>query len=54
MPDPAEVEGDEARRRAFRDTLTVLARRIDLFLALPAEKLDRMILEQPVKAIGSP
>lgn len=53
MPDPAEVEGDEARRRAFRDTLTVLARRIDLFLALPVEKLDRMILDQRVKAIGS-
>lgn len=54
MPDPAEVEGDDVvRLRAFRDTLTVLARRIDLFLALPAEKLDRMILEQRVRAIGT-
>jgi protein-tyrosine-phosphatase len=53
MPDPAEVEGNQATRlRAFHDTLTVLARRIDLFLALPAEKLDRMILEQRVRAIG--
>jgi arsenate reductase (thioredoxin) len=53
MPDPAEVSGEEERLRAFRDTLTVLARRIDLFLALPAEKLDRMVLEQRVRAIGS-
>lgn len=53
MPDPAEVEGDHAvRLRAFQDTLTVLARRIDLFLSLPADKLDRLILEQRVRAIG--
>lgn len=53
MPDPAEVEGtEEVRVRAFVDTLTVLSRRIDLFLALPTEKLDRMILEQRVRAIG--
>lgn len=52
MPDPAEVEGDEEKRRAFEQTLTVLSRRIDLFLALPAEKLERMILEQKVRAIG--
>ncbi len=53
MPDPAEVEGEEPRLRAFRDTLTVLARRIDLFLALPADTLDRLLLEERVRAIGS-
>jgi arsenate reductase len=54
MPDPAEVEGiDEVKLRAFRDTLTVLARRIDLFLALPAEKLDRLRLERRVREIGT-
>jgi protein-tyrosine-phosphatase len=53
MPDPAEVEGnDEVKLRAFRDSFTVLARRIDLFLALPAEKLDRLRLEQRVREIG--
>jgi protein-tyrosine-phosphatase len=53
MPDPAEVTGsEEVRLRAFIDTLTVLNRRIDLFLALPSDKLDRLILEQRVRSIG--
>ena len=54
MPDPAEVEGeDETKLRAFRDTLMVLNRRIDLLLALPMEKLDRLRLERGVQEIGS-
>ena len=43
VPDPAAVEGtDEQKRRAFKDALTTLSRRIDLFLALPVEKLDEI------------
>ena len=54
MPDPAEVEGtDDARRRAFRETLLVLGRRIDLLLALPIAKLDRLALEREVRSIGT-
>src|SRR2546425_302458 len=42
MPDPAEVEGDEARKRAaFRDAFLLLRRRIDVLLALPLDKLER-------------
>lgn len=53
MPDPAEVEGnDEQKLQVFRDTLLLLARRIDLFLALPVEKLDRLSLEARTRAIG--
>jgi protein-tyrosine-phosphatase len=37
VPDPAEVEGDDAAKRAaFRDAFLELSRRIDLLLALPA------------------
>lgn len=37
LPDPAEVEGDDATKRAaFRATFLELSRRIDLLLALPA------------------
>lgn len=54
MPDPAEVEGsEEMRRAAFRDAFVVLKRRIELLLALPIEKLERMALESRVRAIGS-
>jgi hypothetical protein len=38
-PDPAAVEGDDARRRAaVRDAFLALSRRVDLFLALPANR----------------
>jgi arsenate reductase len=47
MPDPAALEdSEEARRRAFADTATVLKRRIELFAALPLETLDRASLQR--------
>ncbi len=53
MPDPAEVAGsDDDKLRAFRETLMVLGRRLDLLLALPVEKLERLVLEREVRAIG--
>ncbi len=53
MPDPAEVTGDEAaRRKAFEGAFLVLSRQIDLLLALPIEKLERLALEARVRAIG--
>jgi arsenate reductase len=53
MPDPAEVEGDEAvKRAAFRDAFLLIARRIDLLLALPIDKLERLVLQDRVRAIG--
>ena len=53
MPDPAEVEGSEERQQgAFQDAFVSLARRIDLFLALPVEKLERMALERRLGEIG--
>lgn len=54
MPDPADVGGDEAARRAaFRDALLLIRRRVELMLALPLEKLERMALEARVRAIGA-
>lgn len=53
MPDPAEVEGtDEEKLRAFRETLQVIGRRVDLLLALPVDKLERLAMQQQVRAIG--
>jgi arsenate reductase (thioredoxin) len=54
MPDPAEAVGDEATRRAaFREALLLLRRRIELMLALPIEKLERMALEARIRSIGA-
>ena len=53
MDDPASIGGsDEERRRAFQAAYLILARRIDLLLALPIEKLQRLALEARVRAIG--
>jgi arsenate reductase len=53
MADPAEVVADEATRRAaFRSALLLIARRIELMLALPLEKLEGLALEARVQAIG--
>jgi arsenate reductase len=55
MPDPAEAEGDDAAKRAaFRDAFLLLSRRIDLLVALPFDKLERLALEARVQAIGTP
>jgi arsenate reductase len=53
VPDPRLVQGTEAeRRRAFRDAYVVLENRIKLFVALPIEKLDRMMIKRNVDEIG--
>ena len=54
MPDPAEVVGDEAARRAaFRDAFLRLRRRVELMLSLPLETQERVALEARVRAIGA-
>ncbi len=52
IPDPAHVEGDDARRAAFRKAYDQLARRIQLFMSLPIEKLDKMTLKEKLAEIG--
>lgn len=52
IPDPAHVEGEEARRAAFRKAYDQLARRIQLFMSLPIEKLDKLALKEKLTEIG--
>jgi arsenate reductase len=52
IPDPAHIEGDEARRAAFKKAYDQLARRIQLFMALPIEKLDKLTLKEKLAEIG--
>jgi arsenate reductase len=53
IPDPAAVEGNDATRRAaFRKAYDQLSRRIQLFMSLPIEKLDKMTLKEKLAEIG--
>lgn len=53
VPDPAAVEGsDEEKRRAFLVAFRMLSTRVNLFLHLPLETLDRMALTKRLAEIG--
>jgi arsenate reductase (thioredoxin) len=53
IADPAAVTGtDEERRKAFLRAFTELSARINLLLALPIAKLDRLTLERRLTEIG--
>jgi arsenate reductase len=53
IPDPAATTGSEAEiALAFKDAYRMLKRRIDLFLVLPIEKLDNLVLHARLKDIG--
>lgn len=53
MPDPAAVEGsDEARAKAFLDTMVTMKRRLELMMALPIASLERHAIQRQVKDIG--
>lgn len=54
VEDPAAVEGDEeTRRKAYLKAFAALRRRVELFAALPLDKLDRLAAEAKIRAIGS-
>jgi arsenate reductase len=53
VEDPAAVEGSpEEKKRAFRNALVTLSRRIELLVALPLATLDRMALRARLAEIG--
>ena len=54
IPDPAAATGSDAEIAvAFDDAYRMLSRRIELFLALPIAKLDKMVLTKRLKDIGA-
>src|SRR3954470_1952622 len=47
VPDPAAVQGSDAdKRSAFANAFAALVERIDFFMALPLERLDRQALSK--------
>jgi len=54
IADPAAATGSDAEIAvAFDDAYRMLYRRIELFLALPIDKLDKMVLTKRLKDIGA-
>ena len=53
VEDPPAAGDEAAQRRAFKDAFLILKRRIELFTALPFDKLDRLKLAEHAKAIGT-
>ncbi len=53
FPDPAAVQGSDAEKRAaFKRTLGQIRRRVELFLSLPLETMERIAVEDRMRAIG--
>ena len=52
--DPSEVQGSEEERlAAFRKTLHAIRQRLELLMALPPERLDRMSLQREARALAA-
>jgi arsenate reductase len=52
-PDPSDTQGGEAERlEAFRKTMLAIRGRLELMLALPPEKLDRLSLQGELRALA--
>lgn len=46
FPDPSQVQGsDEDKRRAFKDVMIGLKKRLDILASMPLHKLDSMTLK---------
>ena len=54
IPDPAAAEGtDDDKRRAFREALMLLRRRIELFSNLSLEDVSRLAIQRTIDDIGA-
>lgn len=51
-PDPSKVEGThEVKLAAFRKTMLAIRHRLEFFISLPAEKLDKLALQQQARGM---
>lgn len=52
IPDPSITAASGRGMSAFDDALTLLSRRLDLMLSVRPELLDRLVLQERLRAIG--
>lgn len=54
FPDPSQIAGsDDEKRRAFREVMQGLSRRLDALAALPMERLDQLSLQSELRRLAS-
>lgn len=54
LPDPAAATGDDAQRKAsFADVYRELSVRLEKMVSLPIEQLDRLSLQERIRALGN-
>ena len=54
FPDPSQAQGtDDEKRRAFREVMQGLSRRIDALAALPLDRLDQLSLQSHIRDLAS-
>lgn len=53
VEDPPAAGDEAAQRKAFKSAFLILKRRIELFAALPFDKLDRLKLTEQARQIGT-
>ncbi len=55
FPDPSQVQGaEDDKRRAFREVMQGLSRRIDALAALPLDRLDQLSLQTELRRLAKP
>ncbi len=53
VADPAAAEGsDDVQRHAYMDAMTALRRRVELLVALPEDKLERLVAADALRDIA--
>jgi len=53
FPDPSEVKGtDEDKRKAFRDVMIGLNKRLQLLANLPLDSLDQMSIQEKLRGLA--
>ena len=51
--DPSEVEGDDDKKReAFKQTLHMMRKRLDIFVNLPQSSLSKMAIEKTARDLA--
>jgi protein-tyrosine-phosphatase len=52
-PDPSDVKGtDEERVAAFRNTMHMIQKRLQLLVSLPADKLQKTMLQNTARELA--